>query len=712
MTQTKNTNDKGTLANSFKAFESLVTSVKMFWHMSIIVLFVLFVVQCCVVLLIYKIDNRVFTRSLSQKDICIAKIYAGMYLRDYINIKGDDYEIIYTCEGSTLKTSRSKFRKHFNETFKKHVVPTLRGNILSVFLPTSLIYLLYFWLIKKFNRRHIEKTGDKFIRGKVFVPQEQMPLVLQKYVGKTYLFKLNPYVSIPESVVTRHNFVIGKPGSGKSQFIFKIVEQLIERNIKCIIHDFKGDFIPAFYDENKHYIFNPVDSRHMGLNLSVNPSEKEYESKLKNRKISEDNTDEAEKGWTIFNELHSYIDLDAFVTSMIPDAQSSEAFWYTAPRDILKAILIYCIKNGLTKNEDVCNLIETDSEKLKELFSKTHGCEVGSKHLADGKLAGQLMSVLSTYTSSLMYLKGTDGTFSINKWVSDPNPKKRVIFVANQAKVQNTLKTLISTFFDFSTKALCSLPDDMDRRLYFIMDEFGQLSKIGSVVQLLTQSRSKGGASFLLIQDQAQIEAIYGHELVKSIVNSCGNKFYFAVGDESTAEFISKELGSTEIERTKESKSFGVSDLKDSISLNADILERRIALPSEIMTQKTLRFYTQLTDLPLTQVDIEYKAPAFNCNGFVERDFQIKRTAEDDKMAAQAQKEKQEKERRDGTEEFLNSLAESDTFTNAYEAAQFTAPDGYAEDMAELDLNSETNSDAVQGSAESVFASFNEDSNY
>lgn len=709
--QKQNTNDRGTLANSFKGFEQFVTAFKMFFHMNFILFGLMLMIQGLIIFTIYKIDNRIFVRKLTSKEICINKTFNSMWLSDLTNFSEKDYEIQYNCDGNSVTIKRSEFLKNFQDVHKEYIKPRILRNIFSVFLPTCLIYLLYRPMIRKFSKKHIEKTENKHLRGTKFIPQEEMKTHLQPFKDKGInLYRLNNYVSIPETIATRHNFVIGKPGSGKSQFMVRIVEQLLERNIKCIIHDFKGDFIPLFYDKNKHLIFNPVDARHMGLNLTGETrSDHNYSvfhpDKNKNRKINprilRSPNDPVIEGWTLFNELDDMMDIDAFVASMIPEGK--DPFWYIAPRDILKAALIYCIKQSeqtgdpkFKTNKAIYELLTLPPDDLRQRFESTDDCECGSMHLAEGKLAGQLMSVLSSSVSSLQYLIGSDGNFSIKKWVNgEQGQDKNVIFVANQAKVQSTLRTLIATFFDFSTKALCSLPDDLNRRLYFILDEFGQLSKIGSIVQLLTQSRSKGGAAFILIQDRAQIEAIYGQELSRSIVNSCGNKFYFAVGDESTAEFISKELGSEEIERTKESNSFGVSDLKDSISLNTETVERRVALPSEILNQKTLSCFSNMVDMPLTQIALDL-IPMKNqvgVEGVILRDFAIKLSEEDKKREREkGEKEKAEKE----LEEAENDL--DMLINNAPIVADSTPDDSDDEEPEDIDYNEINNSDSDENS--------------
>ena len=574
---------KNVLTNSFKTFEDLVTQWRMFAKMSVWILLALFALQCLVLFLMYKYHPQSFLKGLTSRDVCVLKTYATQDLRFRTMPFEKDFSFVFTCDGGKTPFRYSRFKAAFQDRYENYLLPTFKRNFLAAFLPTSGIYGCYFIVLIIFSRQHVENTKEKFIRGTVRKDQEEISRLLENF-DNSYKFKLNEHISIPESLVTRHNFCIGKPGSGKSTLIFKIVDQLLKRDVKCIIHDYKGDFIPQFYDPSRHHIFNPLDVRHMSLK------------------------DDActVKGWTIFNDLHTYPDIDAFAASLIPENKNSDPIWHTAPRDLLKSTLIYCIKNGLKTNHDLYETILQKPEKLKELFADIPECRIGLKHLDEQKLAGQFDSIIGTFTAPLQYLVGNDGNFSIEKWIADPNPEKKVIFISNQAKVRATLQKLIATFFDFSITSLNSLPDDRDRRIYFILDEFGRLGKMDSIVDLLTISRSKGGAAWLLIQDAHQIESTYGREYSKTIVNNCGNKFSFAVGDEATAEFISRELGTAEIERTRESKSFGVNDLRDSISLNSETVEKKIALSSEIMNQKSLSFFMKLTDLPLTHVEIEY----------------------------------------------------------------------------------------------------------
>ncbi|MBN2434859.1 MAG: type IV secretion system DNA-binding domain-containing protein [Spirochaetes bacterium] len=601
--------------NSFKAFEHLLTQWRMFFKMTILIFILILLLHSILLLSFFKYKPDVYFSGFSEYDICIFQTYVVATLKAKTIPFSKKFTFSYPCEGKAFIVEYDRFKATFQKHFLRKLLPRFKNNLFRALYLTSPIYIIYVVILAILSRQHIKSTKDKYRRGKLFVSEKMMAKLLAAYETDRFKIRLNSKIFVPEQIVTKHCFAIGATGSGKSQLAFRVVEQLIKRNVRCIIHDFKGDFIPTFYNPKRHYIFNPLDKRHMGLS----------------------DNDDTSRGWSVFNELYTLPNVDSFVSSMIPDGPG-EQIWYTAPRDLYKAMIIYCIKNNLTTNAHLNNMIETSPDRLRGLFEKTPGCKVGLKHLEEGKLAGQFMSILATYTASLSYLVGTDGNFSIRKWISDENSKKRVIFLANQAEVQKTLKTLISTFFDFSTKAMCTLPDDPDgRRIYFILDEFGQLSKMDSVVQLLTQGRSKGAATWIFCQDIAQVNNIYGNDLSKSIVNGCRNKFYFNVSDYNTADFISKEIGHVEIERSRESKSFGVHDLKDSISIQNEIVERPIAMPSEISSQKNLTFFLQLADIPeLTHIKIDYKKFPYKCNAYDPRDIRVSTYGEDDKTSPES----------------------------------------------------------------------------
>ena len=56
-----------------------------------------------------------------------------------------------------------------------------------------------------------------------------------------------------------------------------------------------------------------------------------------------------------------------------------------------------------------------------------------------------------------------------------------------------------------------------------------------------------------------------------------------------------------EIKRTEQSKSMGVDNISDSISISEQTVEKRLVMPSEVTNVPTLNFYIQLTDYPVSR---------------------------------------------------------------------------------------------------------------
>jgi type IV secretory pathway TraG/TraD family ATPase VirD4 len=570
--------------SAFKGFEKWYTSIRMFTKMTMMIFGVLVIIHLLATLTIgWFMRDKYFGGTYG---FCVAKTYYISKVAS--NISFGKAKIRFACGNEEGEVTYDYMESRYG-----NIIIRMERNARHLFFSCAWIYLLLPISILYFHFRNIRDTKDRVVRGAFIITPKQFALRLDDYTKpQEYRFAINSNISIPESIVTRHCFVIGKPGSGKSQLIYRVIEQLIARDYRCIIHDFKGDMISSFYDPAKHLIFNPCDTRHVG--------------------------------WNLFKELQSSIDVDAFCASLIPEAGSNDVFWPISARSLLNSIITYCLRKGKTTYEDLWKFVNMSNEELLPLLKGISGCEEGIKLLTEAKTANSIMAVLSNYTRPIKYLIGTDGDFSIKEWIRDANSEKRVIFLSNFSMLQDTIRPFMALFVDFATKTFCSLNDDLKRRLYFVLDEFGQIGKIGSIIQLLTQSRSKGGATWLLIQDVAQLNSIYGKDGATSIVNACGNTVSFCVADSDTAEFISKKIGASEIRRVEESASMGVSDMKDSISHSERIIEKRLVLPSEIMSLPTMNFYIQLTDLPVTRDSFTYRKYPQNCQSFSQRnDFAL-----------------------------------------------------------------------------------------
>jgi len=206
------------------------------------------------------------------------------------------------------------------------------------------------------------------------------------------------------------------------------------------------------------------------------------------------------------------------------------------------------------------------------------------------------------YVKCFELLSRIDGNFRIAEWIAKG---EGWLFVTNDAETSETLRPMISLFVDLIGRRLLALPDHYERRLFFILDEFGTLQSLSTIVRLLTLSRSKGGSVWLGIQDLGQIDKIYGEPLRQAIVNACGTAAIFSVSDPKTARFLSTKIGETEFLETEETYSMGVDDHRDGLSLMQRRKVEPLILPSEIMQLKDLELFLQIPNYGLTRTSLE-----------------------------------------------------------------------------------------------------------
>ena len=441
----------------------------------------------------------------------------------------------------------------------------------TIALLTCGIYLFYPFVIRYFGRRARRQSEPKYVRGARLIHHRDF----KKRIGRGDL----PFGAfrLPRDEEIKHVFCIGRPGTGKTVLLSQIVERLRERNEKAVIYDFKGDYVSKFFGAKRDLIINPLDVRCIG--------------------------------WSVFNEIKTILDVNSVSQSLIPPVYSGESFWSEAARAVFAGILHYCWQSNLRSNRDIWNGVTAPGKSIHDWLENTTGGERGLRFIEDAS-SKQALSVFSTmmqYTSAFEFMARNDGAFSITEWLSDRTPG--FIFVVNRSDVKDTLKPILSLFIDLLGKKLLAMPDDLTRRIFFILDEFGTLQRLSSIKDLLIASRSKGGACLLGIQDMGQLNKIYTEQAANTVVNACGTSVMFSVADPETADYLSRKIGDTEFEVTEESYSAGIKDGRDGVSWAKRNKTERLLLTSQLMNLPDLHAYVKIPNIPeITETTLTYKS--------------------------------------------------------------------------------------------------------
>jgi type IV conjugative transfer system coupling protein TraD len=537
-------------------FETFWNNVRMAAKMEMYIALILSILVVCAGVFIY--DKFVTS---SQKSIVrayyLSFVRAGND-RIEVEIGGTNYEI-------TFAHAKKNYKPYAEEYLKLYLAKAKW---------TLLIYLLYIPINIFFYRRAKEQSKSKFIRGSELVT----PTLLNKIIKKSEKVYLPiGEVSMPVSSEPKHTFIVGRPGVGKTVCLSQILEKIIARGDRVIIHDFKGDYLQKFYRPGKDLIFNPLDKRSV------------Y--------------------WNFFDEIESPIDVDAIGYALIPDAKGAgmDPFWHNAARDVFTGMINYLYRNDKKSYRELFEMSTSPSNEIAEALLNTKGSEAGAVTIADpeSKQTGSIMSVLTQFTKIFGYMEDKGERFSIKEWLN--NPKAGNIYITNYSDLQNTLAPILALMIDLFSRKLLSLPEDIHRRIFFILDEFGMLQKLQSIVPILTQSRSKGGAVFIGIQDVGQIDKTYGKEHRQSIVNACGSSAVFSVADSDTAKTLSDKYGEYISQETYITQSMGVADNRDGISLNTQKNKELLILPSEIISLADLNCFVKFPGYAVAKSKLAWK---------------------------------------------------------------------------------------------------------
>lgn len=508
-----------------------------------------------------------------------------------------DYKMLFTnSDGSTVMATARMISNNDNILQMMKWVWSESRAYLILSSSVHLLLPIGFFLILKSDS---QKKNEVHIRGTKVMTTKQFHALTRKKRDRLDL----PFgsVSMPVSSEEKSTLITGIPGSGKTTLLSGIFCRLNDKGTRLIIYDYKGDYVQHFFDPKKDYIFNILDPR--GIS------------------------------WNLFNEISTPMDIDAIASSLIPDlpGSTSDRFWNDGGRDVFGSCLYCLYSRNLKQNSEIWRMISSEGKTIANLLKKTPGCEKGYKYIADHKTkqAQSILSVVNQYCSCFRFMPDGDNNFSINDWVENGTGN---IFITNNARVQDTLKPLLSLFIDLLARKFLSMPDNRSEKNVFLLDEFTTLQNLPSLVNLLTLGRSKGVSCYIGTQSFGQIENIYGKAHKESIINSCVNKAIFSMSDSATAKYCSDLIGEAESVRGEKSLSLG-SDYREGASLSYRHNTEPVVLTSEIMNLNDLEFIVKFANYPPVKSRLKYTDYPKKHDGFIMRsDLKIKKYVRPSKL--------------------------------------------------------------------------------
>lgn len=363
-------------------------------------------------------------------------------------------------------------------------------------------------------------------------------------------------------MVRRHRrnlniLVIGGSGAGKTRFF--ALPNILNGNCSFIILDPKGEILRTVGHvlESLGYEIKVLDLLHLERSHCYNP----------------------------FDYLRNVDDIQRLVSNIFASstpkgAQSQDPFWDNAASILLKAVIcllwfeapkeeqnfdmvLEVLRSAQVKEED-----ESFQSPMDLLFEKVRDKDPGHiavKFYDDFKqAAGKTMkSILITLLSklekfnipSLAQLTMTDemDLRSIGK-------RKTAVFAIipdNDTSFNFLVSILYTQLFQMLFEEADLSPNGrLPVHVHFVMDEFANVALPSDFDKLLATMRSREISVSIILQNLAQLKALYEKEW-ESIVGNCDEFLYLGGNEQSTHEYVSKLLGKETIDTNTYGQSKG-----------------------------------------------------------------------------------------------------------------------------------------------------------
>lgn len=331
--------------------------------------------------------------------------------------------------------------------------------------------------------------------------------------------RLHPLLDLSKRTWCRHVFIAGSVGSGKTQIIWPIVQQIRKRKKKLFLLDVKGDYTPAI---KTALILSPWDRRSVYLDIAA--------------------------------DIQTGAAASAFASALIPKEEGSNSFFATAAELILTGCLRALQRRAGTRWTwaDLDFLLNLAAAELAPLLAE-HYAKAQPILTAGDTTASNVMATLSSYTQTISQLAEAFGSgvdekgrprkrLSLVAWAQDDYQGCPTI-IAHAGPDAGLTQRYLAAVIDTVVPTIMGLPDDVSedgRAIFFVLDELSTIGKVKSLAALVDKGRSKGCSVLIGVQDRVQLAAIHGEHFATALPGMIG-----------THVIAQTQLGATRLELSR-----------------------------------------------------------------------------------------------------------------------------------------------------------------
>ena len=387
--------------------------------------------------------------------------------------------------------------------------------------------------------------------------------VCKKYANKDYfsnkVFSQNVRMGLDGKKHRRNlnTVVIGGSGAGKTRFYAK--PNIMQCNTSFVVLDPKGEIIRSVGHllEDNGYVIKVIDLIDMSKSLGYNP----------------------------FHYIQSDKDVLKLITNLIrnttPKGSSpNDPFWEKSETALLEALMLYLYhyapedEQNFTTVMEMLNYAEVKEDEedyespLDELFKRLEMIDSNSLALKQYKIYKQAAG--KTAKSILISVGVRLAAFNLEELASltkydemelEQIGERKTALFAIIPDNDSTFNFVVGMLYTQLFQMLYYQADyvhggELPVPVHFLMDEFANVALPDEFDKLLSTMRSRQIFVSIILQNLAQIKALY-KDSWESILGNCDETYYLGGNEQSTHKYISELLGKETLDTNTYGKSEG-----------------------------------------------------------------------------------------------------------------------------------------------------------
>jgi hypothetical protein len=302
---------------------------------------------------------------------------------------------------------------------------------------------------------------------------------------------LHPHVPLPIQRELGNLLVIGQQGSGKSVVLKPLIHQIITRGDRVLIYDEKREYTPLFFKQKSTALLSPPDARSMN--------------------------------WDIANDATTP-ELARLIADQLIHISEQDSFWSDGARLILTGCI--CILNARQPRRwgwpDLRDTLVLPEAELLAGFIAHYPRAARLVKEQSKTTDGFLMTIAARLdwidTLATAWPDRRQQPFSIRRWLTDETAPK-VIIVPNDPRYAAVSGPLCNALLSLMTAHSLALPDSDSRRIWFALDELGNLPTCSALLKWLPLGRSKGARTLAGFQSLSQLKELYGEHGAETLLS-------------------------------------------------------------------------------------------------------------------------------------------------------------------------------------------------